>query len=147
LEDQFTCSLCYDIMYVSLYFLPIYRVHSPPPPFPPTFRVRACPYTLTPSQCGHSFCALCILKWFISRIHEACGTWHDPVECPICRSTLALTPPIPRPSITCPFTPNRALDTFLQNTINRLAGDGPSSKRTLQNKARVKQERPGAAKV
>ena len=112
--------------------------------------LRACPYTLTPSQCGHTFCALCILKWFLSRIHQQCGGWHESVDCPICRTLLTLTPPIPRPEITFPFVPNRALDLYLRETVAKLATAGSTSgsgavERGGQSK--VKQELSGSRKV
>jgi hypothetical protein len=96
LEEHFTCALCYDIM--------------------------ACPISLNPGQCGHTFCALCIVKWFFSRLHSACGGWHESVDCPICRSLLVITPDhSPRPDITFPFTPNRTVDTVVRDLVGKLA--------------------------
>ncbi|KAG1770742.1 hypothetical protein EDD22DRAFT_865770, partial [Suillus occidentalis] len=89
LEDYFTCPLCFEIM--------------------------ACPYSLNPRLCGHTFCATCILKWFFSRLHRACATWHEPVDCPICRSALFGTPDnVPRPDSSFPFTPNRTADNAIR---------------------------------
>ncbi|KAF8623045.1 hypothetical protein AX15_006551 [Amanita polypyramis BW_CC] len=96
LEDHFTCPLCYEIM--------------------------AHPFSLNPAQCGHTFCAMCILKWFFSRLHRACGGWHEPVDCPICRSHLVLTPDRPpRPNLTFPFVPNRIASSVLESFVQKLA--------------------------
>jgi hypothetical protein len=83
------------------------------------------PYTLNPGQCGHTFCALCILKWFFSRLHRACGGWHESVDCPICRSLLVITPDrTPRLEITFPFVPNRTATSVVESLIEKLA-DSP----------------------
>jgi hypothetical protein len=96
LEEHFTCALCYDIM--------------------------ACPISLNPGKCGHTFCALCVLKWFFSRLHKACGGWHESVDCPICRSLLVITPDhLPRLDTTFPFTPNRTVDTVVRDLVGKLA--------------------------
>ncbi|KAG2343971.1 hypothetical protein BDR05DRAFT_883086 [Suillus weaverae] len=101
LEDYFTCPLCFEIM--------------------------ACPYSLNPRQCGHTFCATCILKWFFSRLHRVCGSWHEPVDCPMCRSALFCTPDnVPRPEFSFPFTPNRAADNAIRGMINILAKEADS---------------------
>ena len=85
--------------------------------------VRALPYTLTPAECGHTFCALCTLKWFFSRLHRSCGSWHESVDCPICRSLLILTPDTtPRTVITVPFTPNRLAGKVIENLVAKLEG-------------------------
>ncbi|RDB23322.1 hypothetical protein Hypma_009125 [Hypsizygus marmoreus] len=96
LEEHFTCALCYEIL--------------------------AYPYTLNPGQCGHTFCAICILKWFFSRLHIHCGAWHESVDCPICRSLLVITPDrVPRPDITFPFVPNRTAAAVCESLIKKLA--------------------------
>ncbi|KAG1880436.1 hypothetical protein C8R48DRAFT_683982 [Suillus tomentosus] len=101
LEDYFTCPLCFDIM--------------------------ACPYSLNPRQCGHTFCATCILKWFFSRLHRVCGSWHEPVDCPMCRSALLYTPDnVPRPESSFPFIPNRTADNAIRGMINTLAKEADS---------------------
>lgn len=80
------------------------------------------PYTLNPGQCGHTFCALCILKWFFSRLHPPCGGWHESVDCPLCRSLLVITPDrTPRLDITFPFVPNRTAAAVLESMIEKLA--------------------------
>jgi hypothetical protein len=56
------------------------------------YEIMAQPYSLNPGQCGHTFCALCILRHFFSRLHKACGGWHESVDCPMCRSLLVITP-------------------------------------------------------
>ncbi|KAF7309829.1 RING finger domain-containing protein [Mycena indigotica] len=96
LEEHFTCPLCYEIM--------------------------AQPYSLNPGQCGHTFCALCILRHFFSRLHKACGGWHESVDCPMCRSLLVITPDrVPRLDITFPFVPNRTAAVACEALINQLA--------------------------
>ncbi|KAL0577907.1 hypothetical protein V5O48_004071 [Marasmius crinis-equi] len=96
LEEHFTCPLCYEVM--------------------------AHPYSLNPGQCGHTFCALCILKWFFSRLHKQCGGWHESVDCPICRSLLVITPDrTPRLDVTFPFVPNRIAATICESLIEKLA--------------------------
>ncbi|KAI6042054.1 hypothetical protein EDC04DRAFT_2564826, partial [Pisolithus marmoratus] len=97
LEENFSCPLCFEIM--------------------------ACPYTLRSPSCGHTFCATCILKWYFSRLHRGCGDWHDMVQCPICRCTLATPDSQPRTQYTFPFIPNRTLDSAIQGLIKSLAGD------------------------
>ncbi|KAF8892147.1 hypothetical protein BD779DRAFT_1511128 [Infundibulicybe gibba] len=95
LEEHFTCALCYEIM--------------------------AHPYSLNPGPCGHTFCAICILKWFFSRLHRACGGWHEAVDCPICRSLLDITPDrTPRQETTFPFVPNRIAAAVCESLIEKL---------------------------
>lgn len=85
------------------------------------YEIMATPYSLNPGQCGHTFCALCILKWFFSRLHNACGSWHESVDCPICRSVLTLTADVtPRPNNTFPFVPNRTAAAVLESLIEKL---------------------------
>jgi hypothetical protein len=113
LESFFTCSLCYEIM--------------------------ACPYSLNPGHCGHTYCGLCILKWFFSRLHGPCGGWHASVDCPICRSLLTVTPErIPRSAITFPFSPNRIADSVVQDLVGKLA---TPSKVSLTGGAGVRKSR------
>ncbi|EIW79334.1 hypothetical protein CONPUDRAFT_138470 [Coniophora puteana RWD-64-598 SS2] len=97
LEEQFSCALCYEVM--------------------------ACPYILNPLSCGHSFCALCVLKSLFSRLHSACGTWHEYVECPLCRTPLFLCLGSSQSRAVFPFTPNRALDTVIENAVDLLEAD------------------------
>lgn len=83
---------------------------------------RACPYALTPRNCGHTFCATCILKWFFSRLHKGCGGWHEAVDCPLCRSALPHTPErTPRSTSCFPFTPNRTAETAIRGLINTIS--------------------------
>ncbi|KAI0676081.1 hypothetical protein C8Q78DRAFT_1075025 [Trametes maxima] len=92
LEEHHTCSLCYEIM--------------------------ACPYTLTAGQCGHSFCAFCILQWSFAAVHRGCGYWHDPLECPLCRAELPYTSDTtPRSVFSFPFTPNRLADGMIKTLV------------------------------
>lgn len=81
----------------------------------------ACPYSLHPLKCGHTFDAICILRWFFSKAHQACGGWHEYVACPICRSQLITTPErLPRHEITFPFIPNRTVDAAVKDLISKL---------------------------
>lgn len=112
LEEHFTCALCYEVM--------------------------AYPYSLNPGQCGHTFCAICILKWFFSRLHRVCGGWHEAVDCPICRSVLMITPDrVPRSPITFPFVPNRVATAVVESLVDKLASSLPV----------VKQEDPEALRI
>ncbi|KAK0489034.1 hypothetical protein IW261DRAFT_1325983 [Armillaria novae-zelandiae] len=97
LEEHFTCSLCYDIM--------------------------ASPFSLNAAgQCGHTFCAMCILKWSFSRLHRLCGCWHESVDCPICRSLVVMTPEKPpRLDFTFPFVPNRTASAICDSWVEKLA--------------------------
>ncbi|KAJ7155413.1 hypothetical protein C8R43DRAFT_884691 [Mycena crocata] len=102
LEEHFTCALCYEIM--------------------------AQPYSLNPGQCGHTFCAMCILRHFFSRLHKACGGWHESVDCPMCRSLLVITPDrVPRLDITFPFVPNRTAAAVCESMIEKLSQFSASS--------------------
>ncbi|KAH8116483.1 hypothetical protein DFH11DRAFT_1214053 [Phellopilus nigrolimitatus] len=95
LEEHYQCPLCYEII--------------------------ACPYMLSPAECGHTFCAICTVKWFFSRLHRGCGTWHESVACPLCRSLLIITPDtVPRPTITIPFAPNRIAENTLKAMVEKL---------------------------
>lgn len=83
----------------------------------------AYPYTLNPAQCGHTFCAICVLKWFFSRLHRVCGGWHEAVDCPICRSILIITPDrVPRLGTTFPFVLNRVATAAIESLVDKLAG-------------------------
>ncbi|KAJ7623229.1 hypothetical protein FB45DRAFT_869866 [Roridomyces roridus] len=102
LEEHFTCPLCFEIM--------------------------AQPFSLNPGACGHSFCALCILRHFFSRLHKACGGWHESVDCPMCRSLLVITPDrVPRLDITFPFVPNRTAAAMCEAMIEKLAQSSAGS--------------------
>lgn len=95
LEEHFQCPLCYE--------------------------VTASPYTVTSPDCGHTFCAICILKWFFSRLHPPCGSWHEAVDCPICRTRFVLTPDSPpREPDTFPFVPNRLATTVITAFIEKI---------------------------
>lgn len=77
---------------------------------------------MTPRNCGHTFCATCILKWFFSRLHKGCGGWHDAVDCPLCRSALPHTPErTPRSSSSFPFIPNRTADIAIRGLMNTIS--------------------------
>ncbi|KAI0640781.1 hypothetical protein C8Q79DRAFT_994876 [Trametes meyenii] len=92
LEEHYTCSLCYETM--------------------------ACPYTLTAGQCGHSFCALCLMQWCFAAVHRGCGYWHDSLECPLCRAELPYASDVtPRSVFSFPFTPNRLADGMIKTLV------------------------------
>lgn len=99
----------------------------------------AYPYSLHPGRCGHTFCAICILRWFFSRLHRACGGWHEAVDCPICRSVLILTPDrVPRSNMTFPFVPNRVAAAVVESLIERLATSSlPVVKRECSEALRI----------
>lgn len=93
------------------------------------------PYTLSSVNCGHTFCAICILKWYFAKLHRSCGSWHESVKCPLCRSLLILTPEsIPRQIITVPFAPNRIAEGAMKSMIERLAILLPSAKEERKRK-------------
>ncbi|KXN92420.1 hypothetical protein AN958_07038, partial [Leucoagaricus sp. SymC.cos] len=119
LEEHFTCALCYEIM--------------------------AYPYTLNPGQCGHTFCAICILKWFFSRLHRVCGGWHEAVDCPICRSVLIITPDrVPRSIFSFPFVPNRVATAVVGSLVEKLARSSPVVKQEDSEAMRISEsEREG----
>ncbi|KAH9929866.1 uncharacterized protein BXZ73DRAFT_77986 [Epithele typhae] len=88
LEERYICSLCFEIM--------------------------ALPYGLNHGLCGHTFCALCALKWYFAAMDCVCGYWHDALECPLCRAELPFVPDQPRLMSTFPFVPNRLADDAIQ---------------------------------
>ncbi|KAH6915920.1 hypothetical protein BKA70DRAFT_1418837 [Coprinopsis sp. MPI-PUGE-AT-0042] len=95
LDEHFQCPLCYE--------------------------VAATPYTVSSPDCGHTFCAICILKWFFSRLHPPCGSWHEAVDCPICRARFVYTPDAPpREADTFPFVPNRLATTVITAFIEKI---------------------------
>lgn len=86
------------------------------------YDIMAHPYALSPVQCGHTFCAICVLTWFFSRLQCECGQWHEAVDCPICRTPLIVTPDrIPRLETTFPFVPNRIAAAVCESLIDKLA--------------------------
>lgn len=90
---------------------------------------------MNPSHCGHTFCGLCILKWFFSRLHRPCGGWHESVDCPICRSLLIITPELtPRLPFTFPFVPNRVTASAIESLVEKLVNP------PLCSQAKVKKE-------
>ncbi|OBZ74042.1 hypothetical protein A0H81_06165 [Grifola frondosa] len=126
LEEQFTCALCFDVM--------------------------ACPYTLIPSQCGHTYCALCILKWMFSHVHRDCGYWHEALECPLCRTRLPFAAEqIPRSRFTCPLTANRLADKIVNDLIKVLreepkvasSSEGKKDKTALEDDGMIATWRDG----
>lgn len=109
---------------------------------------RACPYVLDGHRCGHSFCALCLLKWAFTNLHSSCGTWHTSLECPLCRAELAVTPPdAPRPRSTCVFVPNRIADELLTSMVQQLADvlEPPENSESSHAKGKGKASRKGTA--
>ncbi|RPD77223.1 hypothetical protein L226DRAFT_362659 [Lentinus tigrinus ALCF2SS1-7] len=101
LEDQFQCAFCIE---------PLAR-----------------PYSLNHGQCGHNFCALCVLKWYFDALDSECGRWLESLRCPVCRATLPATPiDSPRDMSTLPFIPNRSADTTVRAYLDlvRDAADG-----------------------
>jgi len=95
LEEHFTCALCLEII--------------------------AHPVTVPHPNCGHTFCALCMVKHFFSRFHRTCGGWHEHVECPMCRSILIYTPnQPPRSLLTFPFAKNRIADAAVTAMVDQL---------------------------
>ncbi|KAI0732174.1 hypothetical protein C8Q72DRAFT_819484 [Fomitopsis betulina] len=104
LDAKWQCALCFDVM--------------------------ACPYSLSPAQCGHTYCAFCILKWYFTSLCNACGDWCNHLDCPLCRTVLprpAEPNERPRQMHTLPFTPARAADERITQLIDSLCGPVPES--------------------
>ena len=77
--------------------------------------------TVPHPNCGHTFCAICMVKHFFSRFHRTCGGWHEHVECPMCRSILIYTPnQLPRSLLTFPFAKNRMADAAVVAMVDQL---------------------------
>ncbi|PCH36205.1 hypothetical protein WOLCODRAFT_166745 [Wolfiporia cocos MD-104 SS10] len=102
LEEHFFCSLCFEII--------------------------ACPCTIGSSRCGHTFCALCIMKWYFSRLCPDCCTWHEDLECPLCRTPIAAPKVVPADGNTpCPFAPNRMVDGAVAELLNTIRNESTAS--------------------
>lgn len=126
LEEHFMCALSvFPCILGGHMSYPLFRCYE----------VLAAPYSLNPANCGHTFCAVCILKWFFSRLHRACGGWHESVDCPICRSLLIITPETsPRLLFTFPFVPNRIAAATIESLVEKIA------KPPICSQAKVKRE-------
>ncbi|KAF9779158.1 hypothetical protein BJ322DRAFT_443595 [Thelephora terrestris] len=108
LEEHFTCALCLEII--------------------------AHPVTVPHPSCGHTFCAICMVKHFFSRFHRTCGGWHEHVECPMCRSILIYTPnQLPRSLLTFPFAKNRMADAAVVAMIDQLTAQIESTGTGIPN--------------
>ncbi|KAH9923332.1 uncharacterized protein B0H18DRAFT_878767, partial [Fomitopsis serialis] len=91
----------------------------------------ACPYSLSPASCGHSFCALCLLQWYFTHLCDACSSWCSELACPLCRAELpndwAGELIWPRPMFTLPFTPSRLADERVTALVDMLCGPVPTN--------------------
>ncbi|KAH9931843.1 uncharacterized protein B0H18DRAFT_871805 [Fomitopsis serialis] len=86
-------------------------------------RCRACPYSLSPVRCGHTFCALCLLKWWLSNLCDDCGGWCNTLQCPLCRQLLpSIYNTVPRAMYKLPFTPARLADERIVELLDVLQG-------------------------
>jgi hypothetical protein len=95
---------------------------------------RAHPVTVPHPSCGHTFCAICMVKHFFSRFHRTCGGWHEHVECPMCRSILIYTPnQLPRSLLTFPFAKNRMADAAVVAMIDQLTAQIESTSTGILN--------------
>lgn len=82
----------------------------------------ACPYSLSGTGCGHSFCALCLLRWAFTKLNIDLGTWDAPLACPLCTVESSAVPiHLPRPTSPFPFQPNRTLDAVLGAMVKNIA--------------------------
>ena len=123
----------------------MYSIHTPIPThrFP---LVRAHPVTVPHPNCGHSFCALCMLKHLFSRFHRTCGGWHEHVECPMCRSVLIYTPSqVPRSLLTFPFAKNRIADAAVAAMIDQLTAQIEGS--CIPNRCEDMEQTKGGTKI
>lgn len=107
--------------------------------------VSACPYLILSAGCGHTFCAQCILKWYFVSMHTCCGTWHDPVTCPLCRSVLITPDEPPREKNTFPFAPNRAVADSINSIFAHFDTIFPRPKRKQRRSS--KKPRPSVCKI
>ena len=102
---------------------------------------RAYPYSLSPAGCGHTYCAICILKWYFSNMCNDCVGWCYPLDCPLCRAVLPGSErpdERPRPMFALPFTPARAADERITNLIDSLCGPVPESPSKASSSKRSK---------
>lgn len=80
--------------------------------------LSACPYSIPLASCGHSFCAICALRWFFYYL-EGDGTviYHKSLDCPVCGGPLAEFTILEewRERSTFPFIPNRLADDALDS--------------------------------
>lgn len=74
------------------------------------WNVMACPVTVT--GCRHSFCAVCLLAWYLKNMYGCCDNWHFPVQCPICGEEMA-TPLSAGDETNCPIVYDRMADEIL----------------------------------
>ncbi|KAI0682262.1 hypothetical protein C8Q76DRAFT_574255, partial [Earliella scabrosa] len=80
------------------------------------------PYSINNPNCGHSFCAICLLKWVLASVHDCCGYWHADLMCPLCRAKLPDVPSTtPRSIQSFPFIPNRACKATASRLLSILA--------------------------
>lgn len=57
---------------------------------------------------------------------RGCGYWHDPLECPLCRTELPYPScVVPRSVFSFPFTPNRLADSTIKTLIELIRKDDP----------------------
>lgn len=80
---------------------------------------RAAPYSLNNPQCGHTFCALCLVRWALASLSED-GGWHESLLCPMCRAPLpqAGSADPPRNKCTFPFIPNPIVDVDIKDLVS-----------------------------
>lgn len=80
---------------------------------------RAAPYSLNNPQCGHTFCALCLVRWALASLSED-GGWHESLLCPMCRAPLpqAGSADPPRSKCTFPFIPNPIVDADIKDLVS-----------------------------
>lgn len=91
---------------------------------------------------------MCLLKWFFTHFHRACGQWHEQLECPLCRAPLPKTPAyVPRPQSTCPFTPNRLADDVIHSFVRLLEKtlQSPHEQLSAPRKSKGKDKEKNAA--
>lgn len=76
----------------------------------------ASPHMLSPALCGHSFCAICGLRWYFSALDvDETGVSHRLLNCPLCKSDLPEFPIFDelRDQWAFPFLPNRLAEDSL----------------------------------
>lgn len=80
---------------------------------------RSSPYSMR--QCGHSFCASCILTWCFTASSLLSGL--NSVTCPICRSVLIAAS---NTSVDPPFTLNKTADDTIRTMIDTISKEADS---------------------
>lgn len=84
------------------------------------FVFRVYPVIVSNSNCDHTFCALCLLKHFFSRLDED-EYWNTQLIWPTCQAVLSLIlDDTSQLSHSCPFISNTATDKCMMQLMDSL---------------------------